>query len=173
MMSPSISRHFRLSSYSTCRSACITNLHTPKMPPRAPLPRSLHLPSHTTASAKPTWKAPKPHLANLHHDTPPPFQQSFQPPQTPQLPPRRQPIYNPGGFGLGGSYKNDVKGKQKAVEHVEAKEGDAEACYVVCYLFSLKSVMELISSRHQLRSIGSVQTRCLYYTPRTLYLNTI
>lgn len=99
------------------------------MPPRAPLPRSLHLPTHTT---KPTWKAPKPHLAHLHLDTPPPFQNSFKPPQTPQLPSRRQPAYNPGGFGLGGSFKSDSKGKQKAVEDVEAKEGDAEACYVVC-----------------------------------------
>lgn len=132
MMSPSISRHYsRYKSHIT--RSCIIHLYLPKMPPRAPLPRGLHLPSHTTASAKPTWKAPKPHLANFHHDTPPPFQPSFQPPQTPQLPPRRQPIYNPGGFGLGGSYKND-KGKQKAVEDIEAKEGDAEACYVVCRL---------------------------------------
>jgi hypothetical protein len=113
--------------------ACFTN-HTSKMPPRAPLPRSLHLPTHTTT--KPTWKAPKPHLAHLHLDTPPPFQNSFQPPQTPQLPPRRQPAYNPGGFGLGGSFKfDDPKGKQKAVEDVEANEGDAEACYVVCPYF--------------------------------------
>ena len=141
------------------------------MPPRAPLPRSLHLPSHTTASAKPTWKAPKPHLANLHHDVLPPFQQSFQPPQTPQLPPRRQPIYNPGGFGLGGSYKND-KGKQKAVEDVEAKEGDAEACYVVCHLFKADRMI-LIISPHQLHYTGNVRTRCLYYTRATHYLNTI
>jgi hypothetical protein len=142
------------------------------MPPRAPLPRSLHLPSHTTASAKPTWKAPKPHLANLHHDVPPPFQQSFQPPQTPQLPPRRQPIYNPGGFGLGGSYKND-KGKQKAVEDVEAKEGDAEACYVVCHLFQLYYAVILMYSHHQLHYTGNVRTLYLYFTRATLYLNTI
>lgn len=98
------------------------------MPPRAPLPRNLHLPTHTTV--KPTWVAPKPHLAHLHLDTPPPSQPSFHPPQSPQLPPRRQPAFNPGGFGLsGGSFSS--KGKQKAVEEVEAKEGEAEACYVV------------------------------------------
>jgi hypothetical protein len=142
------------------------------MPPRAPLPRSLHLPSHTTASAIPTWKAPKPHLANLHHDVPPPFQQSFQPPQTPQLPPRRQPIYNPGGFGLGGSYKND-KGKQKAVEDVEAKEGDAEACYVVCHPFHCYFGRILMTSPHQLHYTGNVRTHFLYYTRVTHYLNTI
>jgi hypothetical protein len=136
MMSPSISRHsgYKIYSYPSVGQYALLSTTQYKMPPRAPLPRSLHLPSHTTASAKPTWKAPKPHLANLHHDVPPPFQQLFQPPQTPQLPPRRQPIYNPGGFGLGGSFKND-KGKQKAVEDVEAKEGDAEACYVVCHPF--------------------------------------
>ena len=142
------------------------------MPPRAPLPRSLHLPSHTTASAKPTWKAPKPHLANFHHDTPPTFQQSFQPPQTPQLPPRRQPIYNPGGFGLGGSYKND-KGKQKAVEEVEAKEGDAEACYVVCRFCNLFYRVILMTSLHQLHYTGNVRTRYLCFTRVIRCRNTI
>lgn len=102
------------------------------MPPRAPLPRNLHLPTHTTT--KPTWKAPKPHLAHLHLDTPPPYQPTFNPPESPQLPPRRQPVFNPGGFGLGASYNS--KGKQKAVEEVEAKEGEAEACYVVCLTYT-------------------------------------
>lgn len=100
------------------------------MPPRAPsLPRNLHLPTHKTV--KQTWLAPKPHLAHLHLDTPPltTSQPSFHPPQSPQLPSRRQPVYNPGGFGLGAS--DHSKGKQRAVEEVEAKEGEAEACYVV------------------------------------------
>ena len=112
------------------------------MPPRAPLPRNLHLPTHTTVKAQ-TWKAPKPHLAHLHLDTPPQTQPSFLPPQSPQLPSRRQPVYNPGGFGLGAGGGYNAKGKQKAVEEVEAKEGEAEACYVVRPLLTFVRILLL------------------------------
>ncbi|WWD04584.1 homoserine O-acetyltransferase [Kwoniella europaea PYCC6329] len=90
------------------------------MPPRASLPRSIQLPSN-----KPTWKPPKPHLASYHPPSPSSSSTSstnhFIPPVSPQLPARRKPAFNPGGFGLQSSPKpapapGSWKGKEKARE---------------------------------------------------------
>ncbi|WWC73708.1 homoserine O-acetyltransferase [Kwoniella pini CBS 10737] len=122
------------------------------MPPRATLPRSVQLPSN-----KLTWKPPKPHLASYHPPAPTASSSSttyFVPPTSPQLPPRRKPIFNPGGFGLQSSPKpapspRSWKGKEKEIEEIQKKDDElrrdeerlegkestkgkeeAEACYV-------------------------------------------
>ncbi|ORY34714.1 Alpha/Beta hydrolase protein [Naematelia encephala] len=132
------------------------------MPPKPPLPRSLHLtakPAVISSPAKTKFPHPKPHLARYHLEassvpstfpTPP-----FSPPASPKLPARRQPAFNPGGFGLAGgqqsssssgSWKGKGKEKERAIDElrkrdeeigrdemiIEGKEGkeEAEACYV-------------------------------------------
>ncbi|WVW86942.1 homoserine O-acetyltransferase [Kwoniella bestiolae CBS 10118] len=103
------------------------------MPPRATIPRSIQLPT-----TKPTWKPPKPHLASYHPPSPSLSSSSanhFVPPTSPQLPPRRKPTFNPGGFGLQssprpapspGSWKGKQKQTSREVELEEIRKRDDE-----------------------------------------------
>ncbi|WWC92788.1 homoserine O-acetyltransferase [Kwoniella dendrophila CBS 6074] len=99
------------------------------MPPRATIPRAVQLPG-----SKITWKPPKPHLASYHPPAPSSPSSStasssssyFIPPVSPQLPARRKPTFNPGGFGLQSSPKpapspRSFKGKEKALSAREAE----------------------------------------------------
>ena len=78
---------------------------------------------------------------------------TFIPPTSPELPPRRQPIYNPGGFGL---QSHPAKGKERALDQIKKRdtkigkderrlegrsedEREPEACYVVSYSLILLS----------------------------------
>lgn len=120
--------------------------------PRPPLPRNLNLPR---------WNPPKPHLAKYHPPPPHPTtaHAHFLPPTSPQLPPRRKPAFNPGGFGLQsqpapapaptsawGKGKeremqvdeiqkkdDELRREEERIEGKSPKEGreEAEACYVV------------------------------------------
>lgn len=120
------------------------------MPPRAPIKRSLHFPSAGPSIPRPrvnpsNFAHPKPHLASYHFDQKYPSFDDYIPPPTPaspKLPKRRQPAFNPGGFGLQAAPTPAVgiemdKGKHKAFDEIEADEGkkegkeEAEACYVV------------------------------------------
>ncbi|WWC65793.1 homoserine O-acetyltransferase [Kwoniella dejecticola CBS 10117] len=108
------------------------------MPPRATLPRSVQLPSPSPNTLKSSWKPPKPHLAayQYQHQYHPPASSSststhFVPPTSPQLPSRRKPAFNPGGFGLQSSPRpapspRSWKGKQKEEEIEEIRRKDEE-----------------------------------------------
>ncbi|OCF43819.1 homoserine O-acetyltransferase [Kwoniella heveanensis CBS 569] len=115
------------------------------MPPRASLPRSIQLPSSIgkSPSSIPNWKPPKPHLAAYHPTTTASAtassssssiaQQHFIPPVSPQLPPRRKPAFNPGGFGLQSSPRPAPpptskfwKGKEREDQVEEIRRRDAE-----------------------------------------------
>jgi hypothetical protein len=121
------------------------------MPPRActPIKRALHFPSAGPSVPRPrvnqaSFTHPKPHLASYHFDQKhPSFDDYVSPPtpSAPRLPARRQPAFNPGGFGLQAAptplgVEMD-KGKHRAFDEIEADEGkkegkeEAEACYVV------------------------------------------
>ncbi|WVF68500.1 homoserine O-acetyltransferase [Kwoniella sp. CBS 6097] len=118
------------------------------MPPRASLPRSIQLPSSVgkSTSSIPNWKPPKPHLATYHPTTTTAASSAsssasasassaahFIPPVSPQLPPRRKPAFNPGGFGLQSSPKPAPpptlkywKGKEREDQVEEIRRRDAE-----------------------------------------------
>lgn len=121
------------------------------MAPRNCISRSIHVAAASATPAATTPRLhrtavgsssklfhPKPHLANYHQQ---PLQASATPiptPVSPRLPPRRQPAFNPGGFGLQSQpTQQSLKGKERAfselVKDEQAKEGreEAEACYVV------------------------------------------
>lgn len=119
---------------------------------RPPLPRNLNIPR---------WKPPKPHLAKYHPPPPRPATDfpHFHPPTSPQLPPRRQPAFNPGGFGLQSqpapapaptSFWDKGKERERQIDEIQKKDDqlrreeemiegkspkegreEAEACYVV------------------------------------------
>ena len=123
------------------------------MPPKPPLPlpRSIHLPAHSPAplpnpiaSSSRLWKPAKPHLASFHLEssTPTASQPPFLPPVAPQIPPRRQPVFSPQGFGL--QFQPTQKGKEKVIEQIAAEENkeEAEACYVVSTCVGLWSQSE-------------------------------
>ena len=99
--------------------------HTQMAPPRL-LPNIKSVP-------KPQWRPPKPHLAKFHLESQtPPILPSFVPPSSPALPPPRRPAFSPGGFGLQSAPQaTESKGKEKALEEVDRKDGESEACYVV------------------------------------------
>jgi hypothetical protein len=115
------------------------------MPPKLPLPRALHIPS--TPPPRPaqsqSWLHPKPHLAAYSHESSSSHINDshlhFKAPTAPRLPPRRQPIYNPGGFGLGAHHApvatpNKGKGKEVDEDNVKGEmngKDEDEACYVV------------------------------------------
>jgi hypothetical protein len=61
-------------------------------------------------------------------------------------------------LGAGGSYGS--KGKQKAVEEVEAKEGEAEACYVVSSISAAASCAGI--EREREREGGSRMSELMY-----------
>nr|KIR46781.1 homoserine O-acetyltransferase [Cryptococcus bacillisporus CA1280] len=118
---------------------------------RPPLPRNLNVPR---------WKPPKPHLAKYHPPPPRPTTDypHFHPPTSPQLPPRRQPAFNPGGFGLQSqpapapaptSFWDKGKERERQIDEIQKKDDqlrreeemiegkspkegreEAEACYV-------------------------------------------
>ncbi|WOO86154.1 Serine O-succinyltransferase [Vanrija pseudolonga] len=105
------------------------------MPPRAPLPRSLHLPT----GPKPKVTPRKPHLSKLHLDSALlapaaeslPFSSAppFVPPAAPQIPPRRRPAFSPGGFGLTSREApkaTDILGLGRRRKPVEAATGDSK-----------------------------------------------
>ncbi|WVO13886.1 homoserine O-acetyltransferase [Cryptococcus depauperatus] len=116
------------------------------MPPRSSLTRGI------------TWKHPKPHLAAYHQPSPSVSSSAFNPPISPQLPPRRKPAFSPGGFGLQTSpvpapppsspwskseererkvdtiqkRDDEIRRDEERIEGKPLKEGreEAEACYV-------------------------------------------
>lgn len=121
------------------------------MPARA-LARSLHFSASTSKTPVSTpFPHPKPRLAEYHLDpSPSPSYLNASPPfispTTPHLPPRRQPAYNPGGFGV---QAHPGKGKERAITEVERRDAEigreerlldgrvaegkeeSEACYLV------------------------------------------
>ena len=136
------------------------------MPARPNIVRALHVPASTS---KPPLPAFAPHAqtqnpsANYHLKPSPRasfsrLRAEFIPPVSPQLPPRRQPTFNPGGFGL---QVHPGKGKERAVEEVERRdaeigrderrlenrenEEEEEACYVVRSSRTLSSSFKLMN----------------------------
>ena len=109
------------------------------MPPRPSPLRALHLPAKPPRPS--TFKHPKPHLAAYHlqqKESPaePSWAVHSLPPRSPQLPPRRQPAFSPGGFGLHIQPSTSRKGKEKAVQEadaspLQANKEESEASYEV------------------------------------------
>jgi len=97
------------------------------MPPRPNVARAFHLPVSAAKSAfPPSLRHPKPHLARYHLNPSALASSSssspaFIPPISPQLPPRRQPAFNPGGFGL---QSHPGKGKERALEEIERRDAE-------------------------------------------------
>lgn len=141
--------------YAFVTSVTLLLSHSPPSLPamtRPPLPRNLNIPR---------WKPPKPHLAKYHPPPPRPTTDypHFHPPTSPQLPPRRQPAFNPGGFGLQSqpapapaptSFWDKGKERERQIDEIQKKDDqlrreeemiegkspkegreEAEACYVV------------------------------------------